>query len=186
MEAGSRARRIATMKPSGTRPRCEPRSAGRPVSVTSIDVFFISGGVTCAADLYRPDGRGRIPAVSGDGARLQRHQGVGAGLRRAVRRGRVGGAGVRLPPFRRERRRAPPARRRGQAARGLPRRGALCPDLPGHRSGADRAVGHLLQRRPRDSRRGRGSPHRRGGGAGAAHRRAADGPHDAGNACGAP
>ena len=58
------ARRIATMKPSGTRPRREPRSASRPMTVTSIDVVFISGGVTCAADLYRPDGpAGSLPCL---------------------------------------------------------------------------------------------------------------------------
>ena len=64
VEAGSRARRIATMKPGGTRPRREPRSTSQPVTVTPIDVVFISGGVTCAADLYRPDGpAGSLPCL---------------------------------------------------------------------------------------------------------------------------
>jgi dienelactone hydrolase len=52
------------MKPSGTPPGREPRSTGQPVAVTPSDVVFISGGVTCAADLYRPDGpAGSLPCL---------------------------------------------------------------------------------------------------------------------------
>ena len=109
--------------------------------------------MTCAADLYRPDGpAGSLPClVMGHGfsgtkglARVYAERFAAAGLAVLVFDYRhFGASGGRARP-----------RRRGPATGGLSRRGPLDPVLSGHRSGADRALGNFLQRRPRDRRRG--------------------------------
>lgn len=93
----------------------------------------------CAATVRRP-----CP-------RLERHpRGAARRVRRAVRRGGVGRAGLRLPALRGERGRAPPAPRHPPAARGLGGRGRLRAIARRGRRRPRGAVGNVVQRRARD------------------------------------
>ena len=111
---------------------------GRPLSLRRC--------ASAPAWLYRPrsaDGPGRLRRPR---PRLRRGQGGAAGrLRRALRRRRVRGAGVRLPPPRRLRRRAPAADRHRPPAR---RTGARRSPTPGSSTAStpnrDRRLGHLV------------------------------------------
>ena len=139
--AGAHARRSCRIIQAGSG-KCSRHSGFRSETVTLADAI--------AAWLWHPEGA--------TGARRARPRPLGrprpapARLRRALRRGRPGRAAVRLPPLRRQRRRAAPALRHRSPARGLAHR-----DRPRARPAGDRArrpVRLLLRRRARDHARG--------------------------------
>ena len=140
--------------------------------MTREDITFTSGGKTCAAWLYLPDGAARPGAVRRDGAWLRRDaRGRDPGLRRALRRRRHGRARLRLPALRRQRGRTAPAARHRPAARGLDGGDRVRAHARGGRRDAHRAVGLVLLGRPRRPHRCARRPRARRDLAGAVRRR---------------
>jgi hypothetical protein len=121
--------------------------------------------------LVVPRGRSdRSGAVRGDGARDDRDDELRPGrLRGTLRRRRLGGGDVRLPPLRRQRGAAAATGQRRRPARRLARGCAVRPEGATGRPRPDSAVGHLVERRPRPDGGRRRSEHRRGRRATAVH-----------------
>ena len=148
----ARARRRRTALAGGRRSLERARRALRdePQRRSAIAGVHLRGEGEAFADADRP------APVRGAGARLRRDGRLGAdALRRALRGRRAGRARVRLPPLRRQRRRAPPAALgRRASSRTTPRRSRSRAALDGVDPDRDRRLGLLLLGRAR--RRGRG------------------------------